>query len=236
MPRSGTTLVEQILASHSRVFGAGELGCVPAITTLMPRVIGTDRRYPECLPDFKPWMAGHAAAYYLKKLQVLDGTAERVVDKLPHNFLHLGLIRAIFPNAAIIHVRRDLRDVAVSNYFTNFRQRHGGMGYAFSLEDIGHMANDYLKIMRHWDTLLPDPPLLVRYEELVDDPEGLTRRMLDFVGLDWEPDVLRFHQTRRTVRTASAWQVRQPLYSSSLARWRRYAEHLEPLLNVLGEY
>jgi tetratricopeptide (TPR) repeat protein len=236
MPRSGTTLTEQILCSHPDVFGAGELGYISSITKIMPRVLKKQIMYPGCMKFFQKRLFRYAAAYYLNHIKKMDDKSARVVDKMPHNFLHLGLISIIFPKAKIIHVRRDYRDIAISNYFTNFKHKHGGMGYAFSLEDIGRMINDYRKIMDHWRKVLPVPMFEFNYEDLVEDQEGMARKLLDSIGLDWHKKVMDFHKTERTVKTASVWQVRQPIYKTSRARWRFYENHLDPLLDVLADY
>ena len=233
MPRSGTTLTEQVLCSHPDVFGAGELGIVPAITRMMPTVLKARAPYPGCMKKFVQRTADHAALYYLQKIAKLDETAARVVDKLPHNFEQLGLIALMFPNARIIHLVRDRRDVAISNYFTNFKMKRGGMGFAFDLANIGHMINDHDRIMSHWRKVLPIPILDLAYEDLIDDQEATTRKLLDFVGLEWDARVMDFHKTERAVKTASVWQVRQPIYKTSKERWRRYEKHLGPLLEVL---
>lgn len=234
MPRSGTTLTEQVLASHPLAFGAGELPVIPAITHMMPKVVKARRPYPWCMSRFSARTAEHAAIYYLKKLHALDGTAGRVVDKLPHNFLHLGLISILFPQARIIHVRRDPRDVAVSNYFQNFKAKRGGMGYAFDLCHIGRQIRDHDRVMDHWRRVLPGPILDLDYEDLVGNFEAAARRLLDFVGLPWSEEVLAFHETERPIKTASVWQVRQPLYQSSKEKWRRYAAYLGPLEESLA--
>ncbi len=234
MPRSGTTLTEQILCSHPDIFGAGELGILPAITRMMSSVLKTNVRYPECMRSFYERTAEHAAIYYLQKIAKLDDTASRIVDKLPHNFEHLGLIALIFPNAKIIHLQRDARDVAVSNFFTNFKMARGGMGFAFDLADIGHAINDHNRIMEHWRTELPIPIYNLKYEDLVENQEATARDLLDFVGLEWDPRVLEFYKTERSVKTASVWQVRQPIYKSSKERWRSYEKHLGPLIDVIN--
>ncbi len=235
MPRSGTTLTEQILASHPRVFGAGELGLIPAVIRRMPKVVRAKAPYPGCMARFGKRTAEHAALYYLKHVAAMDADAMRTVDKLPHNFLHLGLIAILFPNARIIHVMRDPRDVAISNYFTNFKHKRGGMSYAFDLAEIGHMINDHDRIMAHWREVLPVPILDLKYEDLVDDQAAATRRLLEFVGLEWDDSVIDFHKTERAVRTASVWQVRQPMYKTSTERWRRYEDSLGPLNEVLAQ-
>lgn len=236
MPRSGTTLTEQVLCSHPDVFGAGELGTVPAITRMMPAVLKVKAPYPGCMKKFYRRTSEHAAIYYLQKIAALDDTAVRVIDKLPHNFEHLGLISLIFPNARIIHLRRDPRDVAISNYFTNFKMKRGVMGFAFDLANIGHAINDHDRIMDHWRSVLPVPIYDLRYEDLIEDQEGATRKLLEFAGLDWDERVMEFHKTERAVKTASVWQVRQPIYKTSKERWRRYEKHLGPLLEVLEKY
>ncbi len=236
MPRSGTTLTEQILSSHPDVFGAGELGFLSSITWLMPQVIKTDNPYPYCMHLFQKWMAKHAATYYFKKIDKMNGAAARVADKMPHNFLHLGLIAIIFPNAKIIHVKRDPRDVAVSNYFTNFKHKYRGLSYAFDLTAIGHMINDYLRMMDHWRAVLPVPVLEIQYEDLIANPEEKIRNLISFVDLEWDDIVLEFYKTSRPVKTASAWQVRQPMYTSSIGRWKKYEKFLGPFLEVTGAF
>ncbi|MBU0676425.1 MAG: sulfotransferase [Proteobacteria bacterium] len=237
MPRSGTTLTEQMLCTHPEVFGAGELGYIPTITRLMPKVVAKKVPYPFCLGGLQRWMLAHAASNYLQKIDKLDHTASRVVDKMPHNFLNLGLINLIFPRARIIHVQRDLRDVAISNYFTNFKHKHGGMSYAFDLKNIGRELNDYRLVMDHWREILPPGVMLeFHYEDLVEDPERIGRQLIEFIGLDWDPAMLDFHRTERPIKTASVWQVRQPLYKSSKERWRNYEQFLAPLDEILAEY
>ena len=149
--------------------------------------------------------------------------------------MHLGLIAILFPNAQIIHIRRDIRDIAISNYFTNFKNKHGLLGYAFDLADTGHMLNDCQSLMEHWRSVLPVPCFDLQYEDLVEKPEPTVRELLKFLKLEWNDQVLAFHKTERAVKTASVWQVRQPLYKTSQARWKRYAGYLEPLTKVLAE-
>lgn len=236
MPRSGTTLTEQILCSHPDVFGAGELGYMPSITRLMPRVLKVRKPFPVCMQHVIQRTIDHASIYYLQKLDRYDAYCKRVVDKLPHNFMNIGLIAILFPHARIIHVRRDLRDIAISNYFINFKMKRGGMGYAFDLEEIGHMLNDYRRIMDHWREVLPIEIYEFEYEKLVSNTETEAKKLIDFIGMDWDPGVLDFYKQDRAVRTASVWQVRQPIYKSSKARWKHYDDFLEPLYNVINDY
>lgn len=233
MPRSGTTLCEQILASHPDVCGAGELGLISTITLQLPRVLRASEPYPLCMASLRVEAAAKASAYYLRNIAQIDPAAVYVVDKMPHNFMHLGLIALIFPNARIIHIRRDVRDIVISNYFTNFKNKHGLLGYAFDLADTGRMLNDYQMLMDYWRAFPQISLFELQYEDLVEDPEPSVRDLLKFLDLQWTDQVLAFHQTERAVKTASVWQVRQPLYKTSKARWKRYAEYLEPLIQVL---
>jgi tetratricopeptide (TPR) repeat protein len=216
MPRSGTTLAEQILASHRAVAAAGEL---PFWNTAAARVAAGE---PSGLPEL--------ARQYLGVLEGVSSEALRVVDKMPGNFWYLGMIHGALPRARIIHLQRDPRDTCLSIYFQNFGAVHS---YANDLEDLAHYYGEYARLMRHWRESLPAQVLLeVRYEELVEDLEGSSRRMLEFLGLPWEPACLEFHRTARPVATFSKWQARQRINSSSVARWRHYQPFLEPLARL----
>jgi len=233
MPRSGTTLTEQILCSHPKVFGAGELGLISQLTQLMSKVLKTKKPYPGCLKNFTPHLREEGARFYLNGLESYDIDHPYVVDKMPHNFVHLGLISMIFPKAKIIHIRRDPRDTALSNYQQNFKARHGGLGYSFNLEKIACEINNYHRLMEHWRKVLPIPIFELTYEELVVDQDGMSRALLEFVGVEWSDAVRYFHKTERAVRTASVAQVRQKMYQTSTQKWRRYEKHLTPLLENL---
>jgi tetratricopeptide (TPR) repeat protein len=233
MPRSGTTLVEQILSGHSRIFGAGELGLIPGRIQGLnrwERFAGSGRRYPDCVDDLSSYVTRKIAGGILEELQTYDPKALHVVDKLPHNFENIGFIKFLFPHAKIISVRRDPRDIAISNYFTGYQAKHGGMGFAYDLTDIGEHLADHNQLMYHWDQLFPGQILEIRYEDVVDDLEDSVRRMLDYIGVDFEPNVLDFNTLDRTVRTASLWQVRQPIYKTAKNRWKNYKNHLAPLI------
>lgn len=233
MPRSGTTLVEQILAGHSQIHGAGELGVIPQVIAGLERWerrTGSGRHYPDCVDDLSPHVVAGIAGTVLNELQEYAPDAQHVVDKLPHNFENIGLIKFLFPRAKIISVRRDPRDIALSNYFTDYAAKHGGMGFAYDLRWIGEQLADHNLLMHHWAQLFPGEILEVKYEDVVADAETQARRMLDYIGVDYEPQVLNFSALERPVKTASVWQVRQPIYSSSKAKWRRYEQHLAPLI------
>jgi hypothetical protein len=224
LPRSGTTLVEQVLASHSRVFGGGELRLVRRTFEAIPAALGRTSAPLDCVADLDARAIRLLADEHLKRLADLDGgRSDRVVDKMPDNYLYLGLITVLFPNAVLIHCRRDLRDVAVSCWMTDFRS----IRWANDPEHIASRFQQYRRLMDHWRALVPMHE--VRYEAMVSDQEGVTRSLLAACGLEWEPACLDFHRTRRQVRTASLTQVRQPLYRQSVARWKNYESALAEL-------
>ena len=230
LPRSGTTLTEQILASHSQVHGAGELSYLRETFAALPHALGAGTAPLDHLGRLDATTVRQLAGWHLGRLGELDATAARVADKMPENYLYLGLIAALFPRAKLIHCRRDLRDVAVSCWMTNFRHLY----WAADPEHIVHRFREYRRLMDHWRRVLPVPVLEVDYEETVADLEGVARRLVDWVGLGWEPACLAFHETRRPVRTASVTQVRQPLYTRSVARWKHYEDDLRPIFEALG--
>ena len=237
MPRSGTTLVEQILAGHSKIFGAGELGVIPSRIQGLnrwERHVGSKRTYPDCIDDMSIDVSKGIANGVLDELRELAAEdkpeAMHVVDKLPHNFESIGLIKFLFPNARIISVRRDPRDIALSNFFTDYQAKHGGMGFAYDLTWIGEQLSDHNMMMHHWEQVFPGEILQVNYEDVVDDLAGSAKRMLDYIGVNWEDQVLSFNELARPVKTASVWQVRQPIYKTSKAKWKRYQDHLAPLV------
>jgi hypothetical protein len=231
MPRSGTSLVEQILASHPNVFGAGELRDLQRLAEELPARVGAKEAYPACLVRLDGSAACALADEYLERIGRRSGAALRVTDKMPLNFLHLGLIAALFPRARIVHCIRDPLDVCVSCYCQDFQ---GGPNFLWDLTDLGKFHGEYERLMAHWGSVLPLPILEVVYEELVDNLEAVSRRLISFCGLDWDDRCLAYHQNARAVRTASLVQVRQPVYKSSVGRWRHYAPHLRPLLEALG--
>jgi tetratricopeptide (TPR) repeat protein len=230
MPRSGTSLVEQILASHPEVHGCGELKDIENLTSWLPSLPGMVRWYPGCMTQVPDSLCRRMADWYLDRRRAFCRDARLVTDKMPTNFLHLGLVALLFPEARVIHCCRDPLDVGLSCYFQNFALRPL---YSFDLGDIGHFHRQYQRIMAHWRTVLPLPILDVSYEELIADLKGGVRRLLQFLDLEWEPRCLRFHENDRPVQTASGWQVRQPVYQSAVGRWKKYAPQLEPLRQAL---
>ena len=227
MPRSGTSLVEQIAASHSRVVGAGER---PEMNSISDALVAHNCR--KSVESWDPVFARQLADRHVVHLRALGGGAVRVIDKMPDNVFVLWLIAALFPSARIILCRRDPRDVSLSCYFHRFTEGHL---FAYDLVDCGLRALEVGRLSRHWLKTLPLQMLVIHYEELVADLAGESRRLIEFLGLDWEPVCLNFYRTQRPVFTASAWQVRQPLYSRSVGRWRCYERHLGPLLEVLAQ-
>jgi tetratricopeptide (TPR) repeat protein len=233
LPRSGTTLVEQVLASHSQVHGAGELNLVRRAMDSLPSGPDPDSTNLDALDDdaLRLLTRGYSEAVEMLLAGKAQNPPERVVNKMPDNYLYLGLIALMFPQATLIHVRRDLRDTAVSCWLTHFRS----IRWADAQDDLVRRFRDYRRVMEHWRAVLPVPIHEVCYEELVDDFETQARRLVAACGLPWEASCLDFHQTSRPVRTASVTQVRQPLYRKAVARWKAYQPDLASLFARLPE-
>lgn len=233
MPRSGTSLVEQLLAGHSDIHAAGELNLIPQLIQGLnrwERHIGSGRLYPECADDIAAAEAQGIAKDLLASVDKLSADARYVIDKLPHNFENIGLIKLLLPEVKILSIRRDPRDIGLSNYFTDFAAKFGGLGFAYDLRSIGEQLADHNLLMHHWHRLFPGQILELNYENIVADAETACRRILDYLGLGWQPSMLNFQHLQRPVRTASVWQVRQGLYAGSVGKWRHYERHLEPLI------
>ena len=222
MPRAGSTLFEQIAASHSRVLSAGEHAGIG-------RIAGTLGALPG--PSWQPAAMRAAAARYLEGLRSAAGNADRLIDKMPDNVFQLGLIATLFPNARVIFCVRNLFDTCLSCFFQYFAQPYG---FDTDLADCAHRHAEVERLIRHWREVLPLRCLTLDYDACRDDLEGQARQLIGFLGLDWEDACLHFHRTRRPVRTASWSQVRRPFYTESLQRWRHYEPHLEPLRRALA--
>jgi len=232
VPRSGTTLVEQILASHPAVYGAGELDWVFGLWETAVQKHGSPfTPITHCLDRMTARDLDKLAEQYLAPLAALGFAAARITDKMPTNFLHLGLISLLFPQARIIHVRRDPLDTCLSCYMTDFAAGHD---FTTSLSSLGHFHGQYDRLMAHWKNVLDVPIIEVAYEELVTDVEGQSRRMIEFLDLPWDDRCLRFYENTRFIATASNAQVRRPIYQKSISRWRNYEKHLGPLRAALG--
>lgn len=235
MPRSGTSLLEQILSSHPDVFGAGELKYVGAVLDNIQ--FGSNRlnlNEPEAVFPYEENASWERRGQrYVDHLQRLAGKPyKRIVDKMPGNFTMLGLIHAILPNARIIHSRRHPVETCLSNYRIHFAE---GQLWSYNLRTLGRYYKRYWNLMQHWRQEFPQAMLEVRYEDNVADVEGQARRVMDYLGLDWYDGVLEFYNTDRPVKTASATQVRKPIYTTSTNRWRKYEKYLGPLLDELGD-
>lgn len=228
--RSGTTLVEQILASHPQVYGAGELSELAWQAGGLAGRLGAAVGFPDCMSLLDGATARAVAAEYLGRLREMSG-ADRVIDKMPSNFLFLGLIATLFPKARVIHCRRDPVDTCLSCYFQDFASPHP---YTSDLRHVGHYYRQYERLMAHWAAVLPAQPFDLQYEQLTTDQEGVSRRLVEYLGLPWDDRCLHFEENKRVVRTASSLQVRKPIYKSSVGRWKQYEPFLGPLLEELG--
>ena len=233
LPRSGSTLVEQILASHSGVEGTMELPNVLNIVQEFDDMAPGRSGYPEAVGSVpRERLAELGRRYIGETLPLLRLGRPRFTDKLPNNFSHVGLIHAILPGATVIDVRRHPLDACFSTFKQYFAQ---GQNFSYDLDDLGRYYRCYLALMDHWDAVLPGKVLHVQYEQLVRSPEAGIRRLLEHCGLDFEPACLAFHETQRPVRTPSAEQVRQPIYTSAVGYWRHFERELEPLKRALGD-
>ncbi len=233
MPRSGTTLTEQILATHSDVFGAGELHYIKQLEN---SIRGTDQStksdYCNRIHNLTEEKLSTFAQTYLEKIQKLDSKAKHVIDKMPNNFIQIGLISLLFPEARIIHCQRNPLDNCLSIYFQSFIWAHD---YAVDLADIGFYYKEHERLMNHWKEVIDIPIMTVQYEDILQDQEAMSRKLLEFCDLEWDESVMKFYDSKRDVGTASYDQVRRPIYQSSKERWRNYEKYLQPLVDELGD-
>jgi tetratricopeptide (TPR) repeat protein len=232
MPRSGSTLIEQIIAAHPQAYGAGEIPDLPELLAGLNLRIGSTLAYPECVRDLEQEDADDLAGAYVERLSRRAPDAARICDKELGNYQHLGLIAAIFPEARIIHSRRDPLDTCVSCYAQKFVP--GIHDYSADLRHLGMAYNDYLQLMDHWRHI-GIPMLEVDYEDLVQRQEAVSRWIIEYCGLPWDDRCLHFHEHARDVLTLSHEQVSQPIYTSAVARHRHFEPHLDPLKEVLEE-
>ncbi len=232
MPRSGTSLVEQILASHPQFDGADELPFFNAACRQLGATVKTPELFAQAATGLTRRDARRMSREYLDVLSHHSRSARRVSDKLPHNFERLWLLALLFPNAAFIHCRRNPVATCVSCYTNPLNEQHA---YATDLRALGRYYRLYDALMDHWQAVLPVPVMECEYEAVIADPENLSRKLVAHVGLPWHDDCLSFHENRRAVRTLSGAQVRQPVYQSARAAWRHYEAHLEPLMQALGD-
>ena len=229
MPRSGTSLVEQILASHPLVFGAGELGILVNLTNRF--CTGKEiAQFPECMLEINKDALERMGKGYLAEIREFSEDAEYITDKMPNNFLRVGLIKTILPNAKVIHCVRNPMDTCLSIFKMDFTSPHG---YAYDMVELGQYYNLYRNLMAHWEKVMPGFMNTIIYEDLVADQQRQTQSLLDFCGLPWDEACLAFYKTERRVSTASLAQIRQPIYKDSVELWKRYERQLEPLMEII---
>ena len=236
LPRAGSTLLEQILASHSQVDGTLELPNILSLSRKLrgkgPSSASEEPQYPKILTELENRYFTQFGEQYINDTQVFRQGAPFFIDKMPNNFLHIGLIKLILPNAKIIDARRH----PMACCFSGFKQLFAeGQEFTYGLQEIGDYYRNYVEIMDHWDEVLPNYVLRVQHEDVVQDLETQVRRILDFCGLEFEQSCIEFYKTERNIRTPSAEQVRQPIYTTGLEQWRNFEKHLDPLIAALGE-
>lgn len=236
MPRSGTSLIEQILSTHPDIYGAGELLDLESILFALATEAGKPvEAFPEMASRMSTEELLRLGQVYTERVWQLAPDATRITDKMMANFAYIGMIRLMLPNAKIIHAMRDPMDSCFSCYATLFSKNN--LDYTYDLNELGRHYVRYIELMRHWQRVLPPGAILeLRYEDMVADTESQARRLLDYLGLPWDARCLDFHENKRVVKTASAAQVRRPVYRSSVARWKHFETHLQPLLDIVGDY
>jgi len=230
MPRSGTTLVEQIVSRHPQVYGAGELSSFQRIENAIAKEFEKSLPYPDCISLCDKFVLEKYSAIYLKEMEGYLKEATRITDKMPDNFLKIGLIKILFPRAKIIHCRRNVLDTCTSIYLNYFDV---GNEYSFNLKELGQYYLDYKKIMEHWRKLFSSEIFDVQYEDLVNKQEKVSKELVEYLELEWDEKCMDFYNNERAVKTASNVQVRQPMYKTSIDRWKQYEKYLDPLVTVL---
>jgi len=231
MPRSGTTLIEQILSSHALVHGAGETEAFRGVNRSIAEQLSFAKPAPECMSLIDAEIIEQHSARYLQEMQLHSPTAARITDKSPMNFVRIGLIKSLFPDARIVHCQRNPLDTCISLFFHCFTH----LTCSFEMKELGQVYLDYQRLMSHWQNLFPGEIFTVRYEELVANQETVSKQLVEYLGLDWDEKCLDFHNNDRNVLSPSNMQVRQPMYKSSMNRWKLYEKHLQPLINALRE-
>ncbi len=235
MPRSGTTLTEQIISSHPDVLGAGEVDFWGSINKSLPLRMQTLTEFPQCLHQLTINQAHETIELYENTLRKTVGPntiSKHISDKMPHNFIHLGLIAMLFPNIKFIHTKRDPIDTCLSIYFQNFNDAHI---YAADLNDLAFHYKQYERLMQHWHKVMPGRILDINYEDTINDPEYWSRQLISHIGLEWDDACLAPHKLERAVKTVSQWQVRQPIYKTSVQRWKNYEPFIAPLIEGLAK-
>lgn len=230
MPRSGTTLVEQIIASHPEVHGAGELPFVERMVRRMPAGVKPKTAFPQCLDVLSPEAGKKLATEHISRLHYMAPEVQHVVDKMPKNLVHVGLIRLLWPNAKIVHCVRDYRDIAMSCFFRYFAR---GQPFSWDLSELGDYCRHHAKLCKHWHRVLGTKIYPSHYEELTGNQEQKTRELIEYLELPWSDSCLQFHQTDRRIKT-NPLQVRKPIYQTSVAKWKKYEPWIGDFLEALG--
>ncbi len=231
MPRSGTTLIEQILSSHALVHGAGEVEAFAGVNHSIAEQLKHANPAPECMSLIDREIVEKYSARYLQELTLHCATAARITDKQPGNFVRIGLIKILFPDARIVHCQRNPLDNCISLFCHCFMP----LTCSFELTELGQYYLDYQRLMSHWQNLFPGEIFTVRYEELVVDQERVSKQLIDYVGLDWDEKCIDFHNNERNVMSPSNLQVRQPMYKYSMNKWKNYEKHIQPLIELLQQ-
>ncbi len=231
MPRSGSTLVEQIISSHASVHGAGELQAISSIILTISQQLEYANPYPECMSLFDKKMTEEYSERYLQELALHCPDAKHITDKFPGNYYKIGLIKTLLPDAKIIHCQRNPLDSCLSIFFHCIPDWQ----WSFDLTELGKYYLDYQRLMSHWQNLFPGEIFTVQYEDLVMEQEKVSKQMIEYLGLEWDEKCLDFHNNERDVRTISNMQVRKPMYKNSMNRWKHYEKHLQPLIELLGQ-
>ena len=230
MPRSGSTLIDQIISSHSKVDGTQEL---PNIIKIAAELNANNKNsYPEILNDFKDSELSDLGKKYLSETSWARDDAPFFIDKMPNNFIHIGLIKTILPNAKIVDTRRDAMDTCFSCYKQFFAR---GQLFTYSLEDLGNYYTDYIRTMNHWHNVFGKDIFTVHYDNVINNTEETIKELIDYCELPFEKQCLEFYKSSRPVKTPSAEQVRQPIYKSGLNYWKNYEKHLNPLKKIIDE-
>ena len=230
MPRSGTTLVEQIIASHPDVHGAGELPFVERMFRRMPAGVKPKTAFPQCLDLLTQEAGRKLATEHVARLKEMAPEAKHVVDKMPKNLVHVGLIRLLWPNAKIVHCVRDYRDIAMSCFFRYFAK---GQPFSWDLYELGDYCRHHAELCKHWHKVLGTEIYPSHYEELTSNQEQKTRELIEYLELPWSDSCLSFHETDRRIKT-NPLQVRKPIYKTSVAKWKRYEPWIGEFLQALG--
>lgn len=233
MPRSGTTLVESILSSHSKVDTVGESNLISLLSAALPKQVKEDVHSPQAMTKMTIEQSRLFANLYSDRIRQLGAEGKYIIDKAPGNYAYIGMIKVMFPNAKVIYCKRNPLDVAVSNFTIRYI---AGLDWSYDLNDFVHAYKMHERIMAHWDKVLPGFVNTIQYEELIENQEPLSKEMLSFCGLAWEDECMEFHKSNRVVRTASLNQVKKPIYKSSRQRWKKYEKHLGPVIEAFPEW